>query len=119
MHEYSLVRALLEQVDALRRGQAADRVVAIHVTVGEFAGVEPDLFRDAYQVLVQQSPMRGAELQMERVPLEARCDVCRDEFAVERFRFECPGCGSRDVTVIRGQDLLLESVTIEQTEDAP
>lgn len=116
MHEFSLVQTLLEQVDTLRREQAAERVVSICVSVGEFAGVEPELLRSAYQMLVEETPMRGAELQMNRIPLQSRCDNCGCDFTVERFRFECPQCNNRNVTIVRGQDLVLESVTIEQSE---
>jgi len=116
MHEFSLVKGLIGQVDALRREQQADRVVSIRVSVGEFSGVEPDLFREAYQTLIEETPMRGAELQMDRVSLESRCDKCGHDFAVERFRFECPKCGSREVTIQRGEGLVLESVTVEQAE---
>ena len=116
MHEFSLVHALLDQVDTMRQEQNAERVVSIRVNVGEFSGVEPELFRDAYQILVEETPMRGAELRMDRVPLESRCDVCGCNFTVERFRFECPQCNSHNVTIVRGQELILESVTIEQAE---
>jgi len=117
MHELSVARSLLEQVDALRRQQGAQCVVSIQVSVGEFAGVEPDLFRSAYEMLVEDTPMRGAELQMERVPLGARCGHCGLDFAVARFRFECPECKAGDVTIVRGQGLVLESVTIEHSEN--
>lgn len=118
MHEFSLVRNLLRQVDTLRREQKAERVVSIRVSVGEFSGVEPELFRDAYELLIEETPMQGAELQMTCVPLESRCDCCGWDFAVERFRFECPKCNSRDVTIISGEGLVLESVTVEQAEKA-
>jgi hydrogenase nickel incorporation protein HypA/HybF len=113
MHEFSLVKALLEQVDSLRRRQAAERVVSIHVTIGAFAGVEAELLQEAYRVLVEQSPLRGAELQWELVPLEARCQDCDMQFPVQRFRFECPRCAGREVTILRGDDLRLESITVQ------
>ena len=118
MHEFSLVNMLLDQVDTLRREQDADRVVSIRVSVGEFSGVEPDLFREAYRMLIEETPMRGAELQMNRVPLESRCDECGRDFVVERIRFACPDCNSHNVTILRGQELVLESVTLEQAETA-
>ena len=115
MHEFSLVHALLEQVDTLRREQSADRVTSICVSVGEFSGVEPELFRGAYEILVEETFMRGAKLQMNRVPLESCCSDCGQNFTVQRFRFECPRCRSRKVNIVRGQELLLENITIEQS----
>jgi len=55
MHEYSLVEAMLEQVDTIRLAQQADRICSIRVGIGEFAGVEPDLFADAFELLRHES----------------------------------------------------------------
>lgn len=113
MHERSLVQSLLRQVSDLARGQGAVRVSAIRMSVGEFAGVEPELMQIAYDDLVSDTSLIGAELVIERVPLEARCEACGQEFVVEAFRFECPGCHSPNTVVVRGEGLILESVTME------
>ncbi len=115
MHERSLVSRLLAQVERLMEEHDAVRVHAVRVSVGQFSGVEPLLLRSAFQEMVFDTPMRGADLIMEEVPLEARCDLCGDQFAVERFDFECPRCGSRKVTVVRGEELMLESLMMEET----
>jgi hydrogenase nickel incorporation protein HypA/HybF len=113
MHERSLVQSLLRQVNDLAREQGAVRVAAIRLSVGEFAGVEPELVRLAYDDMVGDTPLCGAELVMDRVALEARCEACGQEFVVEAFRFECPGCHSVNTTVVRGEGLILESITME------
>ena len=51
MHERSLVRSLLAQVQALAAEHPADRVAAIRVRIGEFSGVEPELLQSAYEEL--------------------------------------------------------------------
>jgi hydrogenase nickel incorporation protein HypA/HybF len=116
MHERSLVRALLRQVQAVAQEHAADRVLSIRVRIGEFAGVEPELIASAFDDLVQDTPIRGAALELQRVPLEAVCDQCGHQFHVERFKFECDQCGSLRLTLRGGEELLLESVTFEETE---
>ncbi len=115
MHEASLVQSLLDQVAALLHEHSAQRVQTIRVSVGEFAGVEPELFRSAYDLLVDQTPVQGAQLELRTVPLRARCDACGQEFAVHQFRFQCPACDGRQVRTIQGEDLLLESVTLEES----
>jgi hydrogenase nickel incorporation protein HypA/HybF len=112
MHERSLVKALLSQVEGLQRQECADCVVGITVSVGDFSGVELDLFQSAFDDLVDSTSARGSRLHVERVPLEAECDNCGLVFAVERFRFQCPGCDCHQVTVVRGEGLVLESVVM-------
>lgn len=119
MHERSLVRSLLRQVEDVMDQHAGSRATAVRVSVGMFSGVEPALVRSAFDELVNVTVMRGAELELHEVPLEAQCRACGCEFAVERFRFECSQCGGRDVAVVRGEGLVLESVTLERWGQEP
>jgi hydrogenase nickel incorporation protein HypA/HybF len=116
MHEYSLARSLLNQVDELRRGQHGGRVLRVKVRIGEFAGVEPDLLVSAFEDLSAETEMDGARLEMERVSLTIRCDACGSDGEVHRFLFACPKCGSRSIQIIAGEELFLDSVTLECAE---
>lgn len=113
MHERSIVRALLKQVRQLQTEQGAEGVVAVKVSIGDFSGVEPNLLRSAFDEMINDSPYCGARLELRKVPLESRCQSCSTEFAVENFRFRCPRCGDSHVETVRGEGLILESVTLE------
>jgi hydrogenase nickel incorporation protein HypA/HybF len=115
MHEYSLVQSLLAQIETLRRQQRADRVVSVHLSVGEFAGVEPELLRHAFELQTTAAWDQPVELTMDIVPLEAECQRCKHIFHVEDFHFECAHCQASEITVCRGEDLILDTVTFEQT----
>ena len=117
MHERSLVRALLRQVEALAAAHRSNRVIAIRVKIGEFSGVEPELLATAYDDLVEKSALCGAELEIERVPLEATCQRCERQFRIGDYRFKCIGCGGTQLTISGGEELLLDSVTMEEEWD--
>lgn len=114
MHERSLVQSLLQQVQAVAREHPASRVRAVRVRVGEFSGVEPQLLASAFDELVQLTQICGAKLEMESVPLAALCDQCGYEFRIERFSFQCGNCGSSKLSLQGGEELLFESVTMEE-----
>jgi hydrogenase nickel incorporation protein HypA/HybF len=116
MHERSLVRSLLRQVQALAAEHPADRVDAIRVRIGEFSGVEPELLESAYEEMAAPTSLCGAELVVQCVPLEVTCDQCGKSFAVEDYRFQCPDCGSLRLTICGGEELLLESISMEEAE---
>src|SRR5262245_17509879 len=116
MHEFSLAQALLAEVERVRCEHGGTRVKAIRVEVGELAGVEPELLASAVELLLADGPSRGANLAIERVPIEARCQECGSEFRVDGFHFLCPGCGGPRVVVLRGEGLTLRSVTLEKAE---
>ena len=113
MHEISLVKALLCQIEDLVVQHRAKRVSCVKLTVGEFSGVEPDLLEMAFVQQSQNSTIAGASLSMTRRPLTGVCRSCSEEFPIVQFRFQCPGCGSADVQVSSGEELILESVTME------
>lgn len=117
MHERSLVRALLRQVEILAAEHAASRVTGIRVRIGEFSGVEPELLQSAYEDLTEHTMLREADLVIEQVPLEAICQQCGTRFHVDNFHFECAECSSTELTIAGGEELLLESVTMEDESD--
>jgi hydrogenase nickel incorporation protein HypA/HybF len=116
MHERSLVKALLRQVEHVAGEYPGSRVVAIRLRIGEFSGVEMELLASAYEDLVTETPFRGATLNLEQLPLEAVCDQCGSRFRIERFTFQCNGCGSLQLSIHGGEEMLLDSVTMEETE---
>jgi hydrogenase nickel incorporation protein HypA/HybF len=112
MHEYSLMRGLLKQVDEMRCQNRADYVVSIKLTVGEFSGIEADLMTSAFEELSLGTALEGASLELTRTSLAARCMNCDADFPIQNYRFICPACGSVSVTICQGEELLLESVTM-------
>jgi hydrogenase nickel incorporation protein HypA/HybF len=107
----------MRQVEELAEAHGSRRVVTIRVQLGEFSGVDPELFENAYAELVPDTPLDGAALELKQVPLEATCSQCGKEFRIERFRFECTACGSSRLALRGGEELLLESVTLEGADD--
>lgn len=113
MHEYSLVRGLLRQIEELRRQHDACLVVSLRLIVGEFSGVEADLLHSAFEDLSKGTPAEAASIDIIKTELTAACQCCGNHFAVNRFQFVCPQCQSTKVAIERGDELILESVTFE------
>jgi len=116
MHERSLVRALLRQVDYLAASHRESRVVSIRVRIGEFSGVDPELLACAYDELKTNTSSCEAELNLQKTPLEASCNQCGSQFRIERFKFECDKCGSTELAIGGGEEMMLDSVTMEETQ---
>lgn len=113
MHEFSLVRTLLDQVDQVVTEHGGRVAVEVCVELGPLSGVEPLLVRSAFEQLADASSARGATLRIDEVPLTAKCTNCDTEFEVIDFRFQCPACGSRTTQTTRGDMFRLMSVTTE------
>lgn len=114
MHEISLVRSLLEQVNEIVVSNHGRSAKEIHVELGPLSGVEPLLVKEAFTQLSANRLHRDTVLVIDEVPLTARCQDCRSEFELSDFRFLCPNCGSRETRILRGDAFRLMSVTIDE-----
>lgn len=68
MHEYSLVQAMFDQIEAIARDNHAVAVRRVAVQIGTQAGVEVSLFRTAYDLFRERTICERAALDVEEVP---------------------------------------------------
>lgn len=113
MHERSLVRSLLSLIEDKMDGQPLSCLRAVHLSIGEFAGVELSLLRIAFDDAMKEREQCEVELFVSVVALRARCVTCRAEFDVDAFEFRCPECQQRQVEVIAGQEFILDRLEVE------
>jgi len=66
MHEYSLVQAMFDQIGDIVRSQGALSVRRVRVRIGERAGVDPGLFRTAFDVFKIKTFCDEAPLDVEQ-----------------------------------------------------
>ena len=114
MHERSLVRSLLNQVDEILEQNHASFATAVHVEIGPLSGVEAECVRSAYEELREGTCCASASLVIEHSGLVIRCRDCHRESLVHGFLFRCESCGSGKVQIISGDAFRLLSITIPE-----
>jgi hydrogenase nickel incorporation protein HypA/HybF len=82
MHEYSLVQSMFDQIESVAQAQGAIAVRRVRVTIGAMAGVEPELFRRAYDVFRVKTICEDAPLEIKPAP--------SDELILEQVELEVP-----------------------------
>jgi hydrogenase nickel incorporation protein HypA/HybF len=111
MHEYSIASALLELVDEQARRHAAARILTVQVGVGELAGVEPELLRQAFELARERTICAGASLEIRRVPARWICRDCGASVPAG-LALRCAACAG-PARLCEGAELLLERVEME------
>jgi hydrogenase nickel incorporation protein HypA/HybF len=122
MHELSIVQALVEQLEEVRRREQATRVVVCRIAVGRLSGVDPRSLSETFPIVADESEVAGVELRIEEIPVRLRCSACGVESLADGFVLRCPACGSDAVTVTTGRELHLVSVDLDvadATDAAP
>lgn len=119
MHEVAIVEALIEEVDKqLALAGCRGRVMKLRVRVGRFSGVCVEALRFAFELARQGTAMEEAELEIEQPAGVCLCEACGQRSYVEQMPYGCPICGSPQIQLQGGQELLLESIEVDWPEDA-
>jgi hydrogenase nickel incorporation protein HypA/HybF len=112
MHEYSLVESLIRRVEEEARRRSATRVHALRVTVGEMAGVDPELFRTAFETFRAGTVCEATALELVTCPAAWACPSCGAPIA-RGERLQCARCDVPAKLSERSDALLLESIDLE------
>ncbi len=112
MHELSICQGIVEVAVAALAGRAppAPRVSTVTVRIGRLTGVVPDSLRYYFDLLSHDTPLAGATLEIDDVPIRGRCVDCAADFTIDTLAFTCPACGSGFVDLLSGRELQVISL---------
>lgn len=113
MHEYSIVQALMEQVETLVEENSAKEVVKVIVKIGVMSGVEPHLLEIAFNTFKEKTVCDSSEFIMNIQPLTILCLKCEVQSELEKAHYCCPHCSSLDVKVVDGEEMFLMSLEMQ------
>jgi hydrogenase nickel incorporation protein HypA/HybF len=115
MHELSIALSLVDAVqeELPRLGENA-RILSVRIRVGPLSGIAPEALAFAFDVATEESPLAGARLEIEDVPLSAYCPSCRvAQVMMGPFDLRCPACGTATPEIVTGRELELLAVEVE------
>ena len=112
MHEMSIARSILDIVEQEMSGHAGARLQAVNVAVGKLAAVSAEQLTWWFTVMVAETDMAGAVLNVKTVPIGYRCGACGNEFTAEEIALACPKCGAEHPELISGRELTVESLEV-------
>lgn len=107
MHELSYCEGVLEAVERRAGGRA---VAAIGVRIGAIHRIDAAAFQQSFQIVAMDGPAADAVTTLVVVTVRGHCMDCRNDFRSPDPSPACPSCGSLDVAVEGGDDVVLEWV---------
>jgi hydrogenase nickel incorporation protein HypA/HybF len=111
MHELSLADSVVRIVC---RHAAGRPVARVELKVGHLRQVVPSALSFAFELVAEGTEADGAELAMEEVPAAGRCRRCHTESELPGFPLRCAACGSLDLELLRGEELLVDAIELEE-----
>ena len=119
MHELSIAMSIVEiaQEEAERRGV---QVTAVHLKLGALSGVVKEALLSAYEMARDDTPLQGAQLVIEEVPVVVFCPSCQAPRPVSSVQlFCCAECGAPASEVVQGKELEVVALEIEEWAHNP
>lgn len=113
MHELSIAMALVEQIQACQEREGFTAVQRVTVAVGGWSGVDAQALAFCFPLAIEGTPLAGASLILEELPVRLSCRSCGQESeAAEPYALICGVCGSGQVGIEAGDDLILRSLEV-------
>ena len=117
MHEMGLA---LEIIDIAAASIPADmvgaRIERVNLAIGKMSAVVSESLRFCFEVARRDTPLEGAELHIEEIPVRARCKGCGVEWTVDEPVFRCPTCAGTAIEIISGRELDIQSIEIQEQD---
>ena len=76
--------------------------------------VVPSALAFSFDLVAQGTPVEGAELEIDEVPVTGECRACKTESQLAAFPLLCNSCGSHDMEIRTGEELYVESLELKE-----
>lgn len=120
MHELSLCQGIHRIVDRARQGRT---VSTVHLQVGQLRQVVPQTLCYCWELTSEGTELAGSLLDIDHVPVRLHCTDCGAGTTVrDVLLIRCESCGSGKVTVVAGEEFMVTSIDLTdsnpQTEES-
>ena len=113
MHELAITQSILDIAQKAAEEHGAKQVKSVRIMLGQYSGVVPQCIQYYFDVISKDTIAEGAVLDIRRLPVVIRCNVCQKESRIDRLHVSCPLCGSTDLKLIQGREFYIESLEVE------
>ncbi len=114
MHELSVTQAILNIALDYGQKNLAQKVVEIHLRVGEIGDLEGEWLQRYFDFLSKGTIAEGAKLCILRAPARVQCRKCQFVFPLDKATWDtqCPSCQSKETSLISGREFRVESLEV-------
>jgi hydrogenase nickel incorporation protein HypA/HybF len=114
MHELAIVEALIEQVGReVENAGHHGPVQRVELSIGRLSGVSCPSLRFALKLLAPGTVIEKAEVAIVEPKAVCACRTCGAAVEIDDLVSACPQCGSSEISIAGGREMLLQSIDLE------
>jgi hydrogenase nickel incorporation protein HypA/HybF len=117
MHELSIAASIVEAVTESASAYPRARVKEVRLRLGALASVVEDSLQFCWELTTEGTPLAGAALVVNKLPVIVHCNACAMDAEVEGVQsFRCPRCHGPAADLRQGRELEIDSIELDEPE---
>ena len=116
MHELSIAMSIVDLASRHAESASVKKVNQIELDIGTLSGIEYASLEFALDVAVKGSMFEHTHFKINRIEALCECRACKHLYSPGKDFGACPNCGKQEPEFIRGKELQIKSLLVEQKE---
>ena len=116
MHELSIAISIVDIAIKQATMASAHRVSEVELDIGTLSGIEYESLEFSLDVAAKDTMLEETLFRINRVEPVAECPGCQHLYTPDGIFSHCPECNKQGIRLIRGTELQIKSLLVEQTE---
>ncbi len=117
MHEMGIAMQIAEiATSSIPDNMANVRIEKVNLRVGKLSAIVPDSLSFCFEIAVKDTPLDGASLNIEEVPVSAKCKDCGFRWTIKSSVFKCTKCESGSIEILSGRELDVVSIEVAEPQ---
>ncbi|HEX9077834.1 MAG TPA: hydrogenase maturation nickel metallochaperone HypA [Anaerolineae bacterium] len=113
MHELGIAQEMIKVALEYAARNNATRITVFNIEISAAADESEDSLRFHFEHLTRGTIAEGAQIEITRVPVRAKCLACGNEFDWELPEAVCPRCASARIRAVLQDEFRLVSIDAE------
>ena len=119
MHELGLVNYAVKEVDKFAKERGITNIKTVTLEFGEVSGIVTSYLYNYWDWYTKKFPIfEGSELKCEEIPAVTWCDDCKITYSTIKYGKICPHCGSGKTWLLRGNEMRIKQIEVEESSDS-
>jgi hydrogenase nickel incorporation protein HypA/HybF len=115
MHELPVTESILNVVLKHASRQNVNKIVAIHLEIGELAELEDKWIQHYFDYFSKGTLAENAKLMIKKTPIILKCETCFHSFEIKKTDLEggkCPECGKKKLSLTAGKKYHVKNMEV-------
>ena len=115
MHEMGIAQQLAQiAIDSIPEDIENPKIERLNLKIGRLASVVEHSLTFCFEIIAKDTPLEGAELVIDVVPVMVRCKSCGNSWEVQGPIFKCPHCEDGEVEMLTGREIEITSLELAE-----